>query len=159
MGKHTCLPPGRRKKTGRTPEDGGRTDLLREGVECERGDDRASLAARGGQAVRGRTETGREDFSGVALSDFMSVSLRARSDQFSNIRRWCYTTKTSAFQRVNGERNPTHVLAPKLKKNWRKAKQTTKAGVLRLWNWPARIPTTKTGQQPHLTSFRSQRAK
>ena len=76
MGQHTCLPPGKRKKTEHTPEDGGRADLLREGVERKRGDDRAGLAARGGHAVRGRTETGREDFSGVALSEFTSVSSR-----------------------------------------------------------------------------------
>ena len=81
------LPLGRKEKTGRTPEDGGRADLLREGVERKRGDDRAGLAARGGHTVRGRTEAGREDFSGVALSDFMSVSLRSRSDQLGNIRR------------------------------------------------------------------------
>ena len=37
----------------------------------------------------------------------------------------------------------TYVLAPKLKKNWRKAKQTMNDTLLREWNLPARIPTTE----------------
>ena len=32
-------------------------------------------------------------------------------------------------------------MAPKLKKNWRNAKQTMNAGVLSEWKLPARIPT------------------
>jgi hypothetical protein len=35
----------------------------------------------------------------------------------------------------------TYVLAPKLKKNCRKAKHTINAGLLSMWNCPARIPT------------------
>ena len=35
----------------------------------------------------------------------------------------------------------TYVLAPKLKKNCIRAKQTTKAGMLSSWNLPARMPT------------------
>lgn len=35
----------------------------------------------------------------------------------------------------------THAFAPKLKKNWSKAKQIMKAGLLRVWNFPARMAT------------------
>ena len=51
----------------RTPEHGGRADVLGQAVERERGDDRAGLAARGGHAVCGRAEARREDLCGVAL--------------------------------------------------------------------------------------------
>jgi len=34
-------------------------------------------------------------------------------------------------------------LAPKLKKNWSSAKQTMNAGLLRVWNLPARIATAE----------------
>ena len=51
----------------RTPEDSGRADLLREGVERERGDDCTRLAARGRHSVRGGAEARREDLRGVAL--------------------------------------------------------------------------------------------
>ncbi len=37
----------------------------------------------------------------------------------------------------------TYVLAPKLKKNWRKAKLTMNAAVLRVLNLLARIPTAE----------------
>ena len=51
----------------RTPEHGGRADVLGQAVERERGDDRAGLAARGGHAVCGRAEAGGEDLGGVAV--------------------------------------------------------------------------------------------
>ena len=35
--------------------------------------------------------------------------------------------------------------APKLKKNWRKEKQTMKDTVLSLWKFPARTPTARVG--------------
>lgn len=49
------------------PEHGGRTDLLREGVERKRRDDRAGLTARGGDTVRECAETSGEDLGGVAV--------------------------------------------------------------------------------------------
>ena len=70
-----CAFHERDEKVERTPEDGGCADLLCEGVERERGDDRAGLAARGGHAVRGRAEARREDLGGVALFGVASVSI------------------------------------------------------------------------------------
>ena len=46
-----------------------------------------------------------------------------------------------ARRRRRGERSGTYVLAPKLKKNWRKAKQTMNAGVLSESNLAARTAT------------------
>lgn len=54
-------------KERRTPEDGGRADVLAELVERERGDDRASFAGGGGHAVCCSAELRGEDFCGVAL--------------------------------------------------------------------------------------------
>ena len=49
-------------------------------------------------------------------------------------------------------------MAPKLKKNWRKAKQTMNAGVLSVWNLPARMPTVTRAGQEGLSLSQSARA-
>ena len=71
--------------------------------------------------MSGGTELGRENFSRVAVG--CTVSGGGQLDEVVD---------------VNGI---TYVLAPKLKKNWRKAKQTMNDTLLREWNLPARIPT------------------
>ena len=73
--------------------------------------------------MSGGTELGRENFSRVAVG--CTVSGGGQLDEVID---------------VNGI---TYVLAPKLKKNWRKAKQTMNDTLLREWNLPARIPTTE----------------
>ena len=114
----------------RTPEHGGRADVLGQAVERERGDDRAGLAARGGHAVCGRAEARREDLGGVAVCRPTVAAIRLGLAHGAH----------GGEQRASG-REGTYVLAPKLKKNWRNAKQTMNAGVLSSWNLPARMPT------------------
>ena len=73
--QHKTIPQrkkGRRTRAGdaaaeEDPKYGGRADLLRECVESEGRDDRASLAARGGDTVRERAKAGWEDLCGVAV--------------------------------------------------------------------------------------------
>ena len=105
----------------RTPEHGGRADVLGQAVERERGDDRAGLAARGGHAVCGRAEARGEDLRGVAVCRPTVAATRLGLAHGAH----------GGEQRVRG-REETYVLAPKLKKNWRKAKHTMNAGVLNL---------------------------
>ena len=105
----------------RTPEHGGRADVLGQAVERERGDDRAGLAARGGHAVCGRAEACREDLRGVAVCRPTVAATRLGLAHGAD----------GGEQRAR-ERKGTYVLAPKLKKNWRKAKHTMNAGVLSL---------------------------
>ncbi len=62
----------REREKVRTPEDGGRANVLRQCVEHEGGDDCACLARCGGHAVCGGTEAGGEDFGGVALQRYKS---------------------------------------------------------------------------------------
>lgn len=67
------------------------------------------------------TEAGREDFSGVDVGGS--------------------SAKVSGPYVIKRRVAVTHEFAPKLKKNWRKAKQTIKAGLLKEWNFPARMAT------------------
>lgn len=64
------------KESGRTPQNGRRADGLAELVERERRDDGARLSARGGHAVCGSPELGREHFGGIAVC----CSVNAGSD-------------------------------------------------------------------------------
>ena len=59
----------RKDEEGRTPEDVRRADAIRELVECERRNNRSSLATCSRDTMRSSLELRREDLSGIHLAD------------------------------------------------------------------------------------------